>query len=189
MVSKALAQFERSLLSFNSKFDRASRGEVDFSISELRGWSIFFDANQAVPNSECNHCHIDPLFSNLKYENNGLQVPDADGNYPDNGLGKVTGNKYDNGKFRVPTLRNIALTAPYMHDGRLATLEEVLEHYNSGGHYGENVSPNVRPLHLDEQDKKDLLAFLNTLTDSTFITNEAYSNPFYDVKLENNYIH
>lgn len=189
LVSKALAQFERSLLSFDSKFDKVERGELEFTLSELRGWTIFFDANTAVPAAECNHCHIDPLFSNLKYENNGLQELTANGDYTDNGLGTISGKKYDNGKFRVPTLRNIALTAPYMHDGSLATLEEVVEHYNSGGHYGENVSPNVRPLLLSGPDKKDLIAFLNTLTDSTFINNEAYSNPFYDKTLENTYIY
>lgn len=177
-IARALAQFERSLLSFDSKFDQVQRGEAAFTLAELRGWNIFFDANPNLPMAECNHCHVDPLFSNLQYENNGLQKLQEDGSYADNGRAIATGNANDRGKFRVPTLRNIALTAPYMHDGRLATLDEVIDHYNSGGHYGLTVSPNVRPLRLGEQDKADLLAFLNTLTDSTFITEEAYSNPF-----------
>jgi cytochrome c peroxidase len=183
-IARSLAQFERSLLSFDSKFDRVQRGEAEFTLSELRGWSIFFDANPDLPMAECNHCHIDPLFSNLKYENNGLQHLDENGHYPDNGREVVSGRASDRGKFRVPTLRNITLTAPYMHNGSLATLEEVLDHYNSGGHYGLTVSPNVRPLSLSAEDKADLLAFLNTLTDSTFINNEAFSNPFLDETME-----
>lgn len=182
-VAMALAQFERSLLSFDSKFDRVQRGEAEFTLSELRGWSIFFDANPDLSMAECNHCHIDPLFSNLKFENNGLQQLDKNGHYPDNGREGISGRSGDRGKFRVPTLRNIALTAPYMHNGSLATLEEVLEHYDSGGHYGLTVSPNVRPLSLTAEDKADLLAFLNTLTDSTFINNEAFSNPFLDATM------
>jgi len=177
-VGKALAQFERSLLSFDSKFDRVQRGEAAFTVSELRGWNIFFDANPELPMAECNHCHVDPLFSTLQYENNGLQQLKGNREYADNGREVVTGRTSDRGKFRVPTLRNITLTAPYMHDGRLKSLEEVLDHYNSGGHDGLTVSPNVRPLALSEEDKVDLLAFLNTLTDSTFITKEAFSNPF-----------
>jgi len=187
-IARALAQFERSLLSFDSKFDRVQRGEADFSLAELRGWSIFFDANPALPAAECNHCHVDPLFSNLRYENNGLQALGTDEHYEDDGREQVTGRVGDRGKFRVPTLRNIALTAPYMHDGRLASLEEVLDHYNSGGHAGPTVSPNVRVLHLSEQDKQDLLAFLNSLTDSIFLNNEAFANPFTDELLDPNTI-
>jgi cytochrome c peroxidase len=77
--------------------------------------------------------------------------------------------KYDNGRFRVPSLRNITLTAPYMHDGRFATLEEVIEHYNSGGHPGLNVDPKIRKLHFSDEDKRALIAFLGTLTDTSFV--------------------
>lgn len=177
-IAKALAQFMRSILSFDSKYDRVLRGESDFTLSELRGWNIFFDASPDLPMAECSHCHPDPLFSNLKYENNGLQPLDTRGQYTDRGREGVTGRSSDRGKFKVPTLRNIGLTAPYMHDGRLASLEEVMDHYNSGGHFGPTVSPNVRPLGLSEKDKADLLAFLNTLTDSTLLESKAFSNPF-----------
>lgn len=162
-LAKALAQYERSLVSAGSRFDQMVAGEINFSLSELRGWAMFFDASADVPHAECNHCHIDPFFANPQYQNNGLEAG------PDAGRAEITGNPYDRGKFKVPTLRNIALTAPYMHDGRFATLEEVLDHYVSGGHPGINVSPNVRPLALDERDKQDLIQFLKTLTDTVFL--------------------
>ncbi len=178
LIAKALAQFERTLNSFDAKFDRVQRGEAQFTASEQRGWTLFFDASLEVPHAECNHCHVDPLFTNLEFHNNGIQEVDNLEDFKDSGRGLLTSNKYDNGKFRVSSLRNIALTAPYMHDGSIKTLEEVLDHYNSGGHFAENVSPNVRPLQLNKKDKADLLAFLNTLTDSTLIHHPKFSNPF-----------
>ena len=165
LIGKALAQYERTFISADTKFDRVMRKEVQFTPQEKRGWTIFFDASPAVPTSECNHCHVDPLFSTLGFENNGLVEALSQDDYPDKGRGAVTGNQNDNGQFRVPTLRNLKYTAPYMHDGRFKTLEEVLDHYASGGHPGINVSPNVRVLHLNKKDRADLIAFLNTLND------------------------
>lgn len=165
LVGKALAQFERTLISADTKFDRVMRKETSFTPQEKRGWTIFFDASPALPTSECNHCHVDPLFSNLNFENNGFVEAKTLDDYPDKGRGAVTQNRNDNGMFRVPTLRNLKYTAPYMHDGRFKTLDEVLNHYASGGHPGVNVSPNVRVLKLSKQDRADLLAFLNTLND------------------------
>lgn len=165
LVGKALAQYERTLISANTKFDRVMRKETTFTAQEKRGWTIFFDASPALPTSECNHCHVDPLFSTLNFENNGLVSAVSLDDYPDKGRGAITGNRNDNGMFRVPTLRNLKYTAPYMHDGRFKTLDEVLEHYASGGHPGINVSPNVRVLTLSKQDRADLIAFLNTLND------------------------
>lgn len=173
-LQKVLAHFERELVSSNSGYDRMVAGEINYSVSELRGWAMFFDASMDVPHAECNHCHVDPLFANPQFQNNGLAVSGLN----DDGRSSVTGSPYDKGKFKVPTLRNVALTAPYMHDGRFGTLDEVLDHYVSGGHPGLTVSPNVRPLRLDEQDKADLLAFLQTLTDSTFIRRPDIQNPF-----------
>jgi cytochrome c peroxidase len=178
LTTRALAQFQRTLLSYNSKFDRVMRKEDVFTASEKRGWTIFFDASQDAPNSECNHCHIDPLFTDLSFANNGLDPAPTLTEFPDAGRGGITGLKPHNGQFKVPTLRNIALTAPYMHDGRFRTLEQVVDHYVSGGHYAENVNPNVRKLSLDAQDKADLIAFLHTLTDSVALFNRAYANPF-----------
>ncbi|MEZ4987177.1 MAG: cytochrome c peroxidase [Saprospiraceae bacterium] len=172
-VARALAQFQRTLVSANSKFDRVQQGLDTFTTSEKRGWTIFFDAGYpAVPMAECNHCHIDPLFTTLGFANNGLDPADSLHHFPDKGLGAVTHNPWDNGKFRIPTLRNIELTAPYMHDGRFQTLEEVLAHYNKGGHYAPNLDPNVRPLHLNTQDMADIIAFLRTLTNVEYETVE-----------------
>lgn len=167
LVAKALAQFQRTLISANAKFDRKMRGELAFTPQEQRGWTIFFDASMDVPHSECAHCHADPLFTTLEFANNGIDAVSSLERFPDRGRGAVTGNHYDNGMFRVPTLRNIALTAPYMHDGRFATLEQVIDHYASGGHYADNLNPNIMPLRLRPADKADLIAFLHTLTDST----------------------
>jgi cytochrome c peroxidase len=167
LIAKAIAQFERTLISKNAKFDQVQRGEAQYTEAEQRGFAIFFDTSSVLPHSECAHCHADPLFTTLEYQNNGIQKGD-NLNFRDLGRGAITGNRYDNGKFKIPTLRNIALTAPYMHDGRFRTLEQVLDHYASGGHPAENVSPNVRKLNFTERDKADLIAFLNTLTDTTY---------------------
>jgi len=180
-IGMALAQYQRSLISYNSKYDHWKRGEVELSASEARGHAIFFDEADFVngpyagaPVGECAHCHTAPHFTNQRFFNNGLDEAKELEDFPDPGRGGVTGNRYENGLFRAPTLRNIALTAPYMHDGRFSTLSEVIEHYNQGGHYAENRSANVRPLGLSAQDQADLLAFLLTLTDTTFVNNPAY---------------
>lgn len=168
LVAKALAQYERTLVSANAKYDQVMAGKAEFTASEARGKTIFFDSSEEMPQGECANCHNPPLFTDLRFLNNGLDpVADLE-DYPDKGRGAVNGKKYDNGRFRVPSLRNIARTAPYMHDGRFKTLEEVLEHYNSGGHFSENVDAKIKPLQLSEQDKADLIAFLNTLTDFDF---------------------
>lgn len=175
-VGKALAQYQRSLISYNSQYDQWKRGEKDLSPAQERGRAIFFDEADLgsgeyanFPVGECAHCHTAPHFANQRFFNNGLDEAPTLAEFKDLGRGGVTRNKYENGLFRVPSLRNVALTAPYMHDGRFQTLEAVIDHYNSGGHYAENRSPNVRPLGLSEQNKSDLIAFLNTLTDSLFI--------------------
>lgn len=177
LIAKALAQFQRTIISADAKFDRVMRGEDAFSAQEKRGWTIFFDASPDLPMAECNHCHIDPLFTDLSYQNNGITAVKTLSDFPDKGRGAITGNPYDAGKFRVPTLRNIMLTAPYMHDGRFNTLEEVLDHYIAGGHFAENLNPNVRKLSLTEADKADLLSFLQTLTDSSLLVNPGLSAP------------
>ncbi|MBK8703887.1 MAG: hypothetical protein IPN33_09845 [Saprospiraceae bacterium] len=184
LAAKALAQFERTLVNHNSKFDRVQRGDAKFTADEKRGWQIFFDDSQELPTSECGHCHIDPLFTTLGFFNNGIEQVNTLGDFRDKGLGAVTGHISDNGKFRTPTLRNIMLTAPYMHDGRFATLDEVFDHYISGGHFADNVNPNVRKLRLREQDKKDLIAFLQTLTDSTFVNYSVPGSSGADLSLQ-----
>ena len=176
VVAKALAQFERTLISADSKFDQVLRGEASFTPSEERGRLIFFDESEVLPTGECAHCHVGPLLTTLTFFNNGLD--NTDGTLLDVGQEGVTGNVFDRGKFKTPSLRNIALTAPYMHDGRFNTLEEVIEQYNKGGHYSKNESPNIRPLGLQAQDKADLIAFLHTLTDTSYLVREELSNPF-----------
>ena len=178
LAAKALAQFQRTLISANSKYDRVKRGEAAFTELEERGEHIFFDTSKELPEGECGHCHTPPLFTDQTYMNNGLDEVRKLSEFQDKGRGGATGQYYDNGRFRVPSLRNAALTAPYMHDGRFATLEEVIGHYNQGGRHSENVDPKIRKLHLSDTDQQALKAFLETLTDSTFVNNPEYRNPF-----------
>lgn len=180
LAVKAIAQFERSLLSFNSKYDRVVRNEEFFEEDELIGFELFFDEPNDLPDAECGHCHNAPLFTVNQYFNNGIDSVGSLTDFKDKGLGAITNNLFDNGKFRAPSLRNIALTAPYMHDGRFQTLAEVIDHYNEGAHFADNIDPLImtRGLGLSEQNKKDLIAFLHTLTDTSFVNNPAYQNPF-----------
>jgi cytochrome c peroxidase len=172
-VAKALAQYERSLVSADSRYDRVVMGKAQFTKLEQRGRDIFFDSAENLPDGECGHCHTPPLFTDQSFVNNGSQPSHDLLAIPDRGRGGVTGVKYENGRFRVPSLRNVALTAPYMHDGSMASLEEVIDHYNRGGHPGPNVDPKIRPLGLSEKDKAALLAFLRTLTDTSFVRTQA----------------
>ena len=162
-VVKAIAQFERSLISTNSKFDKYLRGEISLTASEMNGYAIFNSEK-----GDCFHCHGTQMFMDNQFHNNGLDIEP----FLDLGLGSVTGNPSDNGKFKTPTLRNIELTAPYMHDGRFANLEEVIEHYDNGGHYSSTVDPLMKKLGvgllLTNQEKEDLISFLLTLTDEEF---------------------
>lgn len=179
LAAKAIAQFERCIVSAgNSKYDRVIALDDFFSEAEQNGFDMFFDAEGDLPDAECGHCHNAPLFTTNEYFNNGLDAVESLFDFEDPGLGAVTMNEFDYGKFRAPTLRNIEFTAPYMHDGRFETLEEVIDHYNSGGHFADNVDPLIDSLHLSEQNKADLLAFLLTLSDTTTLQNPAYQSPF-----------
>lgn len=185
LATKAIAQFERTLISGNSRFDKKRyQNDPDpflFSDLEVDGLKIYFDDQfSETAKGHCAHCHDGgPLLTSERYENNGITQVNSLTDFPDKGLGMVTGKQTDNGKFKAPTLRNIALTAPYMHDGRFNTLEEVIEHYNSGGHFADNVLlGSITPLHLTEYDKKALLAFLHTFTDTSFVNNPAFQNPY-----------
>ena len=181
LVVKAVAQFERTLISANSRYDRiAWLNEGWPTDSEERGRQLFFvEPFQQLDNHPgCSHCHGVPFFTDNLFKNNGLDSVANLQDFKDLGRGEVVGNLYDNGKFRVPTLRNVALTAPYMHDGRFSTLEEVLDQYSTGGHGVENEDANIQSFTLTEQNKKDLVAFLHMLTDTAFLKNPAFSNPF-----------
>ncbi len=170
LAAKAIAQFERVQISDGrAKFDRVMQGEATFTPDEAAGYDMFFDVTNEFPDAECGHCHNVPLFTTNEYFNNGITAAATPEDFPDPGLGGVTGNPYDMGKFRAPSLRNITLTAPYMHDGRFKTLSEVLDHYNQGGQTSANVSPLIRPLKLSEVEKRQIIAFLHTLTDRKFV--------------------
>ncbi|MEM9920300.1 MAG: cytochrome c peroxidase [Bacteroidota bacterium] len=180
LAAKAIAQYERSLVSFGSKFDQVEQKEAFYTDDEADGFLMFFDvSNGRLKDAECAHCHNAPLMTNDDFFNNGLtDVGDDLDKFPDKGLGGFTGRVIDYGKFRAPSLRNIALSAPYMHDGRFETLEEVLDHYSSGGHIAPNLDPNMRPLELTDVEKRQLLAFLHALTDTSYYDNPLFQDPF-----------
>jgi len=171
-VVQAIAQFERSMISANSAYDRwrASSQSAPYPEEARRGFFLFF-----TETGDCFHCHSDFSFTIQEFRDIGLDA------VPDSGLARVTGLPEDYGKFKIPTLRNVAVSAPYMHDGRFATLEQVVDHYNSGGHRSPNLDPFIRVgegLGLTAQQKSDIIAFLHTLTDSTFLNNQELSDPF-----------
>lgn len=181
LIVKALAQFERTLVSANSKYDQYLNGTYQPNASELNGIQLFYSNNTTVTRgASCGRCHGGPkTYANL-FHNNGL-----DSIYTDKGRSSITNQAYDLGRFRVVTLRNIALTAPYMHDGRFKNLEEVIDHYDNHIKESETLSPILRnndykklSLHLSITEKKDLLSFLNMLTDSSFINDKRFSSPF-----------
>ncbi len=182
LAVKAMAQFERTLISSNSKYDKVIfQGLAAFTDSEARGLSMYTDEGLAgLPDAECAHCHALHIGTTDDYFNNGLDSVGSLTEFMDLGLGAVTQDTFDNGKFRAPTLRNIALTAPYMHDGRFETLEEVIDFYNESPNHANssNVDANIRPLELTDQQKEDLLNFLHTLTDTVFTQNPAFQSPY-----------
>jgi len=178
LAAKAISQFERIIISANSRFDRERRGETFYSAEEQNGFDMFFDTSSILPDAECAHCHNFPLFTTNEFFNNGLDSVNDLKDFPDLGRGEVTEYLFDNGLFRAPTLRNIELTAPYMHDGRFATLDEVMDHYNSGGHPSENIDPLIKDIGLSESQKQDIIAFLKTLTDTSYLDNPDVLSPF-----------
>lgn len=181
LAAKAIAQFERIIISGdNSKYNRVKYQNTDvFTDEELHGEDLFIDAGDTdAVDAECSHCHHGGLLMGDDFLNNGLDSTVDFSNLLDLGRGEITGFNVDKAKFKAPTLRNIALTAPYMHDGRFDTLDEVIEHYNSGGHPAPNVDQNIRPLNLTDYDKQALLDFLHTLTDTTYQYPELVTNPY-----------
>ncbi|HEV2692189.1 MAG TPA: cytochrome c peroxidase [Verrucomicrobiae bacterium] len=179
-VSKALAQFVRSIVSTRSRYDTGeSNNFTSFTTQENLGRQIF---NGSVGNATCAACHgTDNFTPGPALNNNGLEFP-----YVDQGVGAITGVSTDNGKFKVPSLRNIGLTAPYMHDGRFTNLAQVVEFYNSGVVFNPNLSPPLRApggnsalrLNLTTDQKAALVAFLNTLTDTNLVADVRFSDPF-----------
>lgn len=180
LATKAIAQFERTLISSDSKYDRVVwENEGEFTEQEEEGYELFkVETAITIGHPGCTHCHNGPLTTNNSFQNNGLDDVDSLEDFIDKGRGDVLNSVLDNGKFRVPTLRNIALTAPYMHDGRFQTLDEVLDHYAAGGHGVENENVNIQPFDLSEEEKQALISFLHTFTDTSFTKNPNFKNPF-----------
>lgn len=182
-ITKAIAQFERTFVSHDARFDRFMDDPIGnpFTPSEISGFTIFTNepssGGPGIRGGDCFHCHfVNDLFTDNRFHNVGV-----DSVIIDQGLGAITGRADHIGLFKTPSLRNVELTAPYMHDGRFETLEQVVQHYNQGGHRTPTVDPLIRVdtgLGLSDQEVQDVVAFLKTLTDSSFVTNPAFQSPF-----------
>ncbi|MBY6243839.1 methanobactin export MATE transporter MbnM [Methylosinus sp. Sm6] len=197
-IIAAISAFERGVISFDSRYDRYLQGEIKFTEQEQRGHDLYFGEK-----AECHHCHgsvdLDDQFQHAKtrdpetpFHNTGLYDIDGKGAYPppNRGLFDITGDPDDMGKFRAPSLRNIAVTGPYMHDGSVATLEEVIDIYSRGGrkietgpHAGDGAMSPLKSglivkIDLSAQEKADLLAFLKTLTDETLLASPRFYDPW-----------
>ncbi|HRN91449.1 MAG TPA: cytochrome c peroxidase [Ferruginibacter sp.] len=164
---KALAQYTGSLVSANSKYDKVKRGEAVFSNIEQKGYEIF--------KAHCATCHREPLFTDLSYRNNGLPL----NRFNDVGRMAITGKKEDSLKFKVPTLRNIQVSYPYMHDGSIFSIPQVIDHYTGGIQKDQStLDPALKKdIAISQRQKYELMYFLFTLTDSTFLKNPAYGMP------------
>lgn len=187
-IAKALAQYVRAIVSYRSKYDTARQKALSpledfaaFSAAENRGKALFMTPREQG-GAGCANCHAGEAFVLLEPKNNGLEAgPSA----ADDGLGEITLKEADRGRFRAPSLRNIAVTMPYMHDGRFASLEQVIEHYASGVKAHRNLSAELRGqnnaparLQLDRDDRKALIAFLGTLTDHALNSDPRFADPF-----------
>lgn len=181
LVSKAISQFLRTLISGNAPFDKfLLTGKSGWNAADeqmaYEGFTVFLDENKG----DCFHCHGDafnPLWTDNLFHNNGL-----DASFTDNGRGNVTGNVFDNGKFKTPSLRNLIFTAPYMHDGRFTTLTEVINHYSTGLQNSSTIDPLMKHLpdggsQMNPIDKQKLLMFLISLSDSSFVVDPRFQDP------------
>ncbi|HNP31738.1 MAG TPA: cytochrome c peroxidase [Flavobacterium sp.] len=166
-ILKALAQFTVMLTSSNSKYDKVMRHETSFTENEKKGYELF--------KQNCAVCHKEPLFCDDKFENNGLKPDDY---FKDGGRIRITKDRKDSLRFKVPTLRNIELTGPYMHDGSIKNLQMVLFHYTNDIYQSPTLSKQLnKKIILNEENKNDLLSFLNTLTDESFINSPRFQFP------------
>ncbi len=172
-IMYAVAQFERTIISADSKFDKWQKGEATLTAEEERGRLVYLDADKG----DCTHCHsYGSTFTDFDFRNTGLDsIPVDRGRYL-----IPPYNNADDGKFKTPSLRNVAMTAPYMHDGRFENLVQCIEHYNKNFHYTKNLAGEIKTAvkgRMSQQDVQDLVAFLNTLTDEEFIKNTAFDKP------------
>lgn len=165
VITRAIANYERSIISGNSAYDKYQNGEKDaLTQSQINGMNLFLSEK-----TNCSACHSGIQFSNFSFQNNGLYEV-----YADSGRMRVTELEQDRALFKVPTLRNVAVTGPYMHDGSQQSLEQVIEHYNSGGKNHVNKNPLIKPLSLSDKEQKELVAFLHSLTDKQFLENKYF---------------
>lgn len=165
MMYYALTQFMGSITSFESKYDHVKQGKAAYSETENKGYTLF--------KSHCNSCHQEPLFTDFSFRNNGL-----DSVFKDLGRALITLNHSDEGLFKVPSLRNVALTYPYMHDGRFRTLDEVINHYTSGIKHSKTLDASFEnPIQLNQTEKQDIIAFLRTLNDYQLLNQSNISEP------------
>ena len=184
----AISQFLRTLISSNSRIDQYYRGDIELTAAESAGLDSFF----STTGGDCYHCHFDGPFLTFAiqqpsaiFANNAIDTVAFVSEFVDKGRGAIDGDTMDYGKFKVPTLRNVAVTAPYMHDGRYASLQQVIGHYSDSLKHSPNVTVSGMQhiaqggLHLDAVGKANLLAFLNALTDDSLLHNPAFSNPFH----------
>jgi cytochrome c peroxidase len=166
-ILKSLAQFTGTITSSDSKYDRYKKGNASFNVSESKGYQIY--------QTKCATCHPEPMFTDYSYRNNGLPV---DPSLNDYGRLRVTGQRGDSLKFRVPSLRNVNLTSNYTHDGRFNTLLQVLNHYSDGIQNSATLDPSlVNKIALTSTEKSDLVSFLKTLSDSSILHNPRFSKP------------
>lgn len=164
---KALSQFQLTLVSADSKYDQVMNHQAEFTVQEENGYRLF--------KRHCNTCHTEPLFSNYAFANNGLPV---DTLLKDYGKMTITGDAKDSLRFKIPSLRNLTYTLPYMHDGRFNSLQQVMNHYTSGIVPSATLSRALRqPIDLTANEKKDLIAFLLTLNDKKFVYDQKHQFP------------
>lgn len=161
VISRAIASFERTFISGRSSFDQfQNENSSALTESQKRGMDLFFSER-----TSCSNCHGGFTFTNYSFQNNGLYI-----DYTDPGRERLTGLEEDRALFKVPTLRNISVTGPYMHDGSFNNLQQVVDHYRSGGEDHPNKSELIRPLDLTDSEASDLISFLEGLTDTEFLT-------------------
>jgi cytochrome c peroxidase len=192
-IQRAIASFERTLISGNSPYDRYLYAGDQTALSESAKRGMRLVTSNEDHRFECNHCHggfnltdhvtyegLDVQGAAPPFHQTGLYNIDGQGGYPapNTGAHDVSGNPNDMGKFKAPTLRNVALTAPYMHDGSIATLSEVLDHYAKGGRsHGPRTDPLLQPFEISAEERADIIAFLESLTDQKFITEPKFADP------------
>lgn len=164
---KALSQFQLTLISANSKYDKVKEGKDNFSVQEAKGYQLFL--------KNCNTCHSEPMFTNYSFANNGLPT---DPTLNDFGKYRISKKPSDSLLFKIPSLRNLNFTYPYAHDGRFKTIRDVLNHYTDGIIESTNLSKELKkPIILTQNEKSDVLAFLKTLNDSTFVFDPSNKYP------------